>query len=63
MTCPGRSRDVRCCTAILALMDRQGGGSRNTVGTLFAVLSMVVAIGATVLTVLTGHSGATLVWG
>lgn len=51
------------CCSILALMDRQGGGRRNGVGTLFALVSMLVAVGATVFTVLTGHSGSELVWG
>lgn len=48
---------------VMALMDRQGGGSRNVVGTVFSLASMVLAFAAVVLTVLTGHAGAQLVWG
>ncbi|MFN8126457.1 MAG: DUF2231 domain-containing protein [Candidatus Nanopelagicales bacterium] len=48
---------------ILALMDRQGGGRRNAVGTIVALLGIVVALGAIVGTVIVGHSGAELVWG
>lgn len=47
---------------VLALLDRQGGGKRSGLGTILAIVGMVVAIGAIVLTVLTGHSGAALVW-
>lgn len=50
-------------TVILALLDRQSGGNRSGLGTILAVVGMVVAAVAIVLTVLTGHSGAELVWG
>ena len=49
-------------TLVLALMDR-GGGGRNLLGTIVALIGIVVAVGAIVLTVMTGHSGAELVWG
>lgn len=48
---------------ILALMDRQGGGRRNAVGTVVSLIAIVVALAAIAATVVTGHSGAELVWG
>lgn len=48
---------------ILALMDRQGGGSRNAVGTIVSLVAIVVALIAIAGTVVVGHSGAELVWG
>lgn len=48
---------------ILALMDRQGGGKRNAVGTLLSVLAIVVSLVAVAATVVVGYSGAQLVWG
>ncbi len=48
---------------ILALMDRQGGGKRNAVGTIMSLVAIVVALVAIVGTVIVGHSGAELVWG
>ena len=48
---------------VLALIDRQGGGRRNVVGTIVALLGVVVALVAIVGTVVVGHSGAQLVWG
>jgi uncharacterized membrane protein len=50
-------------TVVLAVMDRQSGGNRNVLGTIVAIATIVIAVGAIVLTVLTGHSGAVLVWG
>lgn len=49
--------------AVMALMDRQGGGHRNAVGTVFSIVAIVAAVAAVVMTVLTGHAGAQLVWG
>lgn len=48
---------------ILAVMDWQNAGSRNAVGKIFAVICVLVAAAAVVLTVMTGHTGAELVWG
>lgn len=48
---------------ILALMDRQGGGKRNAVGTLLSLLAIVVSLVAIGATVVVGFSGAQLVWG
>ncbi len=48
---------------ILALMDRQGGGKRNAVGTIVSLLGVVVAVVAIGGTVVVGHTGAELVWG
>lgn len=49
--------------SVLALMDKQSGGKRNAVGGFFALVCVLAAVGAVVLTVLVGHSGAELVWG
>ena len=48
---------------ILALMDRQGGGKRNAVGTLLSLLSIAVALVALGAAGVVGYSGAQLVWG
>jgi uncharacterized membrane protein len=48
---------------LLALMDRQSGGKRNAVGGFYSLTCIVAALAATGLTILTGHSGADLVWG
>ena len=50
-------------TVILALLDRRSDGHRSGIGTMFAIVGMAVAVAAIVLTVLTGHTGAELVWG
>ena len=49
--------------SLLAAMDKQGGGKRNGVGQIVALLGVLVGVGATVLTVVVGHTGAQLVWG
>ena len=48
---------------MLALMDRKSGGVRQPIGRMFAIACSVVAVGVVALTVVTGHSGAELVWG
>lgn len=48
---------------LMALMDRNSEGERQLIGRIFAGFCVVAALGAVVLTVLTGHSGAELVWG
>ena len=47
---------------ILTFMDRQNDASRNLVGKIFALVCSLIALGAVVLVVITGHSGAELVW-
>lgn len=48
---------------ILALMDRQGGGRRNAVGTIVSLAAIVVALLSIVATVAVGYTGTQLVWG
>ena len=47
---------------ILTFMDRQNDASRNIVGKVFAAICSLIALGAVILVVVTGHSGAELVW-
>jgi uncharacterized membrane protein len=48
---------------VLAIMDQQGGGRRNAVGSIVALVGVVLAVATTGLTVVTGYTGAQLVWG
>lgn len=50
-------------TVVLALLDRQSGGHRSRIGTIIVIVGIIVALAAMTLTVLTGHTGAELVWG
>lgn len=50
-------------TATLVFLDRRSDGHRSGFGTVVAVAGMIVAVAAIVLTLLTGHTGAELVWG
>lgn len=50
-------------TVVLAILDRRGGSKRTGLGITVVVIGVAISIGAIVLTVLTGHSGAALVWG
>jgi uncharacterized membrane protein len=50
-------------TLVLALLDRRSDGQRSGIGTTVAIVAIVIAVVAIALTVLTGHTGAELVWG
>lgn len=48
---------------LLAGLDRRSGGGRSAMGVVIAFLAVIAGLGAVGLTIATGHTGSTLVWG
>jgi len=48
---------------LLFILDRQTGGKRNPMSLIVMIATVLLAVASIGLTVVTGHTGAELVWG
>lgn len=60
---PWLSLALAAAVTLLFILDRQMGGKRNAMSLIVMIATVLIGVGSIVLTVLTGHSGAELVWG